>query len=94
MDFDEKTISEIQAAIKAVQTNYILQNDEIGFETELWNNGRINLIIIIPPRIAQKVCKLCVGKHFTQWFVEHYPDSIIAHVSFINRATLGQQEVI
>jgi hypothetical protein len=94
MNLDEKTLADAFAAIKAVRTHFILREDEVDYEIEMWENGRMNLMIIVPSRISHKVCKPCASVHFSEWFRTRYPDSIISHISFTDRATLGQQEVI
>lgn len=90
MDLTGTTLEEIQEAIQAVCIQYILRKDEVSYEIEEWDNGRMNLIIGVPSRISRKVCKSCVGTHFTRWFSKKYPESIIAHVSFQER--IAEQE--
>ena len=85
---DEKMLAEIQAALEAVRIHYILREDETPYRIEEWENGRINLIIIVPPRFT-KVCKPCAGIHFTKWFRKQYPDSIIANISLTNENLLN-----
>lgn len=93
MDIDENTLADIEVVIETIRTRFILQKGELEYETEMWENGRMNLMVMVPSRISHKVCKPCASVHFSEWFRTRYPDSIISHISFTDRTTLGHQEV-
>jgi hypothetical protein len=85
---DEKTLMEIQVILDKVRIHYILQEDEVFCQIEEWENGKINLLLIMPPRFS-RVCKSCASIHFTKWFRTQYPDSIIANISLTNENQLN-----
>lgn len=85
---NEKTKKEIEEILDLIKVRYNIVDEDLSINVEIWENQKLHVIVLIPNKLAKKLCTSCKSKSVTQWFNKHYPDSAIAHISFASRSQI------